>query len=1234
MTSFFRKRVNSLLRTSRWSISKDSPADAYTDDQDHFKKGKSCRYEEDKTSFVTECILNGKNGKKISTPEIYSGKTGLDLPVIHLDVLSLQVKASFTGPDGGLTRVREQREQPIVNMANLDDEFCLSVDEISLNEWNDEPMLEKIKCSHYREAHLESLGFVPGNVSPINTSNEYDWNRYDDKKAYGGSVSLYEKHPITGVNAGNPIADVFGIIARENNCVLALADGVNWGEGAQLAARCGVRGALDHINKHIESGKFQTSTDVFHSLLGAFHAGHALILQEGGALTTLCVALVVPVKNSSTSVLCVCNVGDSLCFVQNPLSGVREITLASHDISLMRDMRDAGGALGPVDGRNPQLHNLTCSMTFVEEGDIVYITSDGVSDNFDPVVGKFCTIKKTEEESEKLTPSPNFATTITNQIKNTIQNSVPPMLKKIPPRCNATLPCVDANQRHELMLLRMADIAVNGSDKSSNDDSDMIESDINQVTAKSLCKNFLEFVYNLTTVKRKTLEDPELYRVRNTHTRSEERIRRRLIKDMISQMPGKLDHSSIVAYKVGDWDGYSRSKIVFETGTTTSSGISSGSSQKSSVSPVSSTSSREEIDYDSVITSDVLGDCHELAISLTHSIDTNVSSMKTNRYSKESIDVTLIGDFTAFNKLADITPTICSPYEQQSLFTNCKPPSGATTSRNILNKENPVEPKERKKHRRNSLSRHTLGIDVSWFKKLIISNGSDKTNELNMAGKSTNISNSKVFLILAILGVYCFYDFYWKRKSLPPGPVPWLIAGNMPQLLLHIGDVDAIFQCWKNQYGGIFTIWIGPIPMVMVADVEIMKNYFVKNADVFSDRWVNYITDTFMEGFNGIVQIHGDKWREQRRFSLHVLRDFGVGRAEIEKRVMLEVERMIECLEKDAGNEAIDLHSYFAACVGNIIITILFGKRYEHDDPVFIELRDLLERQTQVVIRPVMGLYCVAPFTTKIPLINSSWKELMGMKKFLNTFLRKEVTEHLAKFDPSAEPTDFTFAYLKEMHERKASNGDMGYFSEKQLEMLLLDLFFAGMETTVTTLKWGFLNLILNPDEQKVVQTAMCDLPNIVKMEDKNHLLYLQAMMNEIQRVANILPFNLLRTTSTTVSIDGYTFKKGTMVLPMISIVMNDPFYFENPKKFDPSRFIDNNNGIKKYDGFLPFSVGRRSCLGESLAKAELFLVISNILKNFDLSIDPAKPMPSTKRILGLTCSPQKYKVLLTRRNL
>lgn len=159
-------------------------------------------------------------------------------------------------------------------------------------------------------------------------------------------------------------------------------------------------------------------------------------------------------------------------------------------------------------------------------------------------------------------------------------------------------------------------------------------------------------------------------------------------------------------------------------------------------------------------------------------------------------------------------------------------------------------------------------------------------------------------------------------------------------------------------------------------------------------------------------------------------------------------------------------------------------------------MRDLLEKQTQLVIEPIMGLYCVLPLSTKIPFINSKWNELMGMKKKLFDFINEQLKEHEETFDPSAEPTDFTYAYLKEIYERVSTNSDIGYFSIKQLRSLLLDLFFAGMETTVTTLKWGFLFLSRHPEELEKVQKELNDLPNVIKMSDRNNLPYLQAMTN------------------------------------------------------------------------------------------------------------------------------------------
>lgn len=77
--------------------------------------------------------------------------------------------------------------------------------------------------------------------------------------------------------------------------------------------------------------------------------------------------------------------------------------------------------MGPVDGNKPELSNLTLSMTIVEPGDIVFLTSDGISDNFDPVVGKFADPLETNPQSPppQQTSRTNFIIAPKRQNKST-----------------------------------------------------------------------------------------------------------------------------------------------------------------------------------------------------------------------------------------------------------------------------------------------------------------------------------------------------------------------------------------------------------------------------------------------------------------------------------------------------------------------------------------------------------------------------------------------------------------------------------------------------------------------------------------------------------------------------------------------------------------------------------------------------------------------------------------------
>ncbi|CAG9539266.1 unnamed protein product [Cercopithifilaria johnstoni] len=662
-------------------------------------------------SFISQCIFRGrKNGVKYGT-EIYSGKTGLDLPILLLEPLSRNVCASYTGPEGGLMEVGSIRRQPIVRMANLDDELCLSFDgDLSTDigsSLNDE--FEVLQHNHLRQSSSGLIGsctslvdsVIMGDASLRSDTESYNWNCFDEERCFGISTTLYEKNPLTGINAGNPIADAFGIVARDNNVIMALADGVNWGEGARLAARCAIRGAIDHLNYHLFADKCRTTTEVFHILLGAFHSAHALILQEGGLLTTLCVAVAVQLKESTTWVLCVCNVGDSLCFVYNPETGVQEITIASHDICTMRDMRDAGGALGPVDGTNPQLHNLTCSMTFVEPNDVIFITSDGVSDNFDPVVGKFCVIKR---QSEPINTSEKRGSIAVLGSEDKSRGAEFARLRM----CNTSLPCVDAEERHELMLLRMGDIISNGilppTSRSRSSPAHRSRSPINggvTVSASKLCHNLIQFARQLSMAKRRTLEDPELYQIEKHLSKSEQRNHRKMVRCKLSEMPGKLDHATVVAFKVGIWPND-------DDDAPTERSLLANDCLNGSISTIHCENGENEEKVDNVKSSVVGNVQQEITYNVNFVVqnDFMVHAQTSIPCSDpEKATATLnVNVHSVQLELAGMNKEIKdrNPYQEM-------PTSNKSSDINT-----------QKKHPRGSTGRHTLSVDVAWLKKFVV----------------------------------------------------------------------------------------------------------------------------------------------------------------------------------------------------------------------------------------------------------------------------------------------------------------------------------------------------------------------------------------------------------------------------------------------------------------------------------------------------------------------------------
>ncbi|XP_036034946.1 cytochrome P450 2C29-like [Onychomys torridus] len=102
----------------------------------------------------------------------------------------------------------------------------------------------------------------------------------------------------------------------------------------------------------------------------------------------------------------------------------------------------------------------------------------------------------------------------------------------------------------------------------------------------------------------------------------------------------------------------------------------------------------------------------------------------------------------------------------------------------------------------------------------------------------------------------------------------------------------------------------------------------------------------------------------------------------------------------------------------------------------------------------------------------------------------------------------------------------------------------------------------------------------------------------------------------------------GTMVITSLSSVLHDSKEFPSQKIFDIGHFLDGNGNFKKSDYFVPFSTGKWICAVEGLARMELFLFLTTILKNFKLkSLVPTKDINITPVANGLTSLPPPYKI-------
>ncbi|XP_069718030.1 cytochrome P450 2J2-like isoform X2 [Phaenicophaeus curvirostris] len=475
-------------------------------------------------------------------------------------------------------------------------------------------------------------------------------------------------------------------------------------------------------------------------------------------------------------------------------------------------------------------------------------------------------------------------------------------------------------------------------------------------------------------------------------------------------------------------------------------------------------------------------------------------------------------------------------------------------------------------------------------------------------------------MLLVFLVVFLLVADYMKRrkpKNYPPGPFALPFVGHL--YLMDYSNPLKMVQKLVEKYGDIVSTEVGSTSFVFVSGMRMIKEVLVNQGENFIDR-PDIPVDREVFSNMGLISSNGQLWKQHRRFALTTLRNFGLGKRSLEERIQEECGYLVDVFMDEQGNP-FNPHLKINNAVSNIICSIVFGNRFDYHDENFQKLLQLLEETMNLHASIMSQLYNSFPSIVKY--LPGSHQTIFKNWRYLKSFVKEKIDKHKEDWNPS-ESRDFIDSYLQEV--AKGNGGSI--FKEENLVACALDLLVAGTETTSTTIRWALLYMAKYPEIQARVQAeidAVIGQARLPALEDRDKMPYTNAVIHEVQRKSNIIPFNVPRLTVKDTDLCGFHIPKGTFMLTNLTSLMFDKNEWETPDTFNPGHFLKDGQ-FHKSEYFLPFSIGKRACLGEVLARAELFLFFTALLQKFTFQAPPNTTLGLEFK-LGITAGPLPYKI-------
>ncbi|EGC30784.1 hypothetical protein DICPUDRAFT_92912 [Dictyostelium purpureum] len=459
------------------------------------------------------------------------------------------------------------------------------------------------------------------------------------------------------------------------------------------------------------------------------------------------------------------------------------------------------------------------------------------------------------------------------------------------------------------------------------------------------------------------------------------------------------------------------------------------------------------------------------------------------------------------------------------------------------------------------------------------------------------------------------------NKKEPNGPLALPLIGNIHQFKKA---PHHLITKMEKEFGnkGIVRIYIGDTKAFFISDLELIKEIFIHNWELFNNRPKTPTLNIGTNGYRGINGAHGECWEKNKKIISKAIRKANI--KHIYSLLDTQVEELIKSMSTyETKKTNFNPKLYIRKFVLSTMLKYIFNEKLPLDD----DLKSGSVYKLTNEMEKIFKLLSVSRLGDHVKIFQSIFyyylKKTDKNFKTLKNLIIEKYNEHLKSFNKES-PRDL-LDILIDNYEMSTNMDDI-----LNITQVTLDIFLAGTDTSSNSLVWLILKLVNYPEHQEKayneIKNAIQNGRDKVLLSDRPNTPYLQAIIKEVYRMHPIVVFGLPRLNNQDVYIKDHFIPKNSYVFINYHSIGYNENYYNNPCYFDPSRFLGPTP-----ETHFPFGLGPRNCLGQQLAQDQIYLCIANILLKFKLLPIDGNFIDENENF-GLTMRPNDFKINLESR--